>query len=77
MAPMITTSSSPSPVALPRIAVLATGGTIAGSAADASQTSGYQAGVVGVDKLLAAVPALASVAHIEAQQVASIDSKDL
>lgn len=77
MAPMMTIQTSSSQAALPRIAVLATGGTIAGSAADASQTSGYQAGVVGVDKLLAAVPALSSVAHIEAQQVASIDSKDL
>lgn len=77
MAPMTTTQSSPSRAALPRIAVLATGGTIAGSAADASQTSGYQAGVVGVDRLLAAVPALSNVAHIEAEQVASIDSKDL
>lgn len=77
MAPMTTTHSSASPAALPRIAVLATGGTIAGSAADAAQTSGYQAGVVGVDRLLAAVPALAHVARIEAHQIASIDSKDL
>jgi len=74
---MITTHTSASPAALPRIAVLATGGTIAGSAADAAQTSGYQAGVVGVDRLLAAVPALSQVARIEAEQVASIDSKDL
>ncbi|WP_206998116.1 asparaginase [Trinickia mobilis] len=72
-----TTSISSSPRALPRIAVLATGGTIAGSAADSAQTAGYQAGVVGVDKLLAAVPGLANVAHIEAEQVASIDSKDM
>mgnify|MGYP001549486549 CR=1 FL=1 len=77
MPPMTTTPSSASPAALPRIAVLATGGTIAGSAADAAQTSGYQAGVVGVDRLLAAVPALSHVARIEAEQVASIDSKDL
>jgi len=77
MAPMITTHTSASPAALPRIAVLATGGTIAGSAADAAQTSGYQAGVVGVDRLLAAVPALSQVARIEAEQVASIDSKAL
>ncbi|MBU6489224.1 MAG: asparaginase, partial [Burkholderiales bacterium] len=77
MAPMITTHTSVSTAALPRIAVLATGGTIAGSAADAAQTSGYQAGVVGVDRLLAAVPALSQVARIEAEQVASIDSKDL
>jgi L-asparaginase len=62
---------------LPRIAVLATGGTIAGQAGDASNTTGYKAGVVGVDKLLDAVPSLASVARIHAEQVASIDSKDM
>src|SRR5258706_131362 len=63
--------------ARPRIAVLATGGTIAGSAADAANTAGYQAGVVGVDQLLAAVPSLSAVAQIHAEQVASIDSKDM
>ncbi|SPB18589.1 L-asparaginase II [Caballeronia novacaledonica] len=62
---------------LPRIAVLATGGTIAGSAGDASKTAGYKAGVVGVDKLLEAVPALGAVARIHAEQIASIDSKDM
>ncbi|WP_084675723.1 asparaginase [Caballeronia insecticola] len=62
---------------LPRIAVLATGGTIAGQAGDASKTAGYKAGVVGVDKLLEAVPALSSVARIHAEQFASIDSKDM
>jgi L-asparaginase len=63
--------------ARPRIAVVATGGTIAGSAADAANTSGYQAGVVGVDRLLEAVPALSGVAQIQPEQVASIDSKDM
>ncbi|MFM0201534.1 asparaginase [Paraburkholderia fungorum] len=62
---------------LPRIAVLATGGTIAGAAADATNTSGYQAGVVGVDQLLAVVPALSTVARIAAEQIASVDSKDM
>jgi L-asparaginase len=62
---------------LPRIAVLATGGTIAGEANDASKTSGYKAGVVGVEKLLGAVPSLSQVAQIQAEQVASIDSKDM
>ncbi|SAL65101.1 L-asparaginase II [Caballeronia terrestris] len=61
----------------PRIAVLATGGTIAGQAGDASRTAGYKAGVVGVDKLLEAVPALSQVAQIHAEQIASIDSKDM
>jgi L-asparaginase len=64
-------------VGLPSIAVLATGGTIAGEAADAAKTAGYQAGVVGVDRLLAAVPALATVARVRAEQMASIDSKDM
>jgi L-asparaginase len=62
---------------LPRIAVLATGGTIAGSAGDASKTAGYTAGVVGVDTLLDAVPALGSVAQVHAEQIAGIDSKDM
>jgi L-asparaginase len=66
-----------SPEKLPCIAVLATGGTIAGEAGDASKTSGYKAGVVGVDKLVGAVAALAQVARIRAEQVASIDSKDM
>ncbi|MEJ2769536.1 type II asparaginase [Mycetohabitans sp. B46] len=61
----------------PTVAVLATGGTIAGEAADAAQTVGYKAGVVGVDRLLAAVPGLDSVATIRAEQVVSIDSKDI
>ncbi|WDD93936.1 asparaginase [Burkholderia sp. FERM BP-3421] len=69
--------SSPSGRALPRIAVLATGGTIAGAAPDAARTAGYQAGALGVAYLLDAVPALAQVARIEGEQIASIDSKDL
>ncbi|MGC2036796.1 asparaginase, partial [Paraburkholderia caledonica] len=73
-----TSSSSPSAAALlPRIAVLATGGTIAGAAADATNTSGYQAGVVGVEQLLAVVPALSTVARIAPEQIASVDSKDM
>jgi L-asparaginase len=62
---------------LPRIAVLATGGTIAGSAASVANTSGYQAGVVGVDRLLEAVPTLSTVAQIQPEQIASVDSKDM
>ncbi|WP_225721108.1 asparaginase [Candidatus Vallotiella sp. (ex Adelges kitamiensis)] len=61
----------------PTVAVLATGGTIAGEASDAAQTIGYTSGVVGVDRLLAAVPELDDVAVIRAEQVARIDSKDL
>lgn len=62
---------------LPRIAILATGGTIAGAAGDALQTAGYQAGALHVERLLEAVPALGGLARIEAEQLASIDSKDM
>ena len=71
------TAMNSSHTSLPRITVLATGGTIAGEAGDAAKTSGYTAGVVGVDKLLGAVPSLSQVAQIQAEQVASIDSKDM
>ncbi|MEK6348747.1 MAG: asparaginase [Burkholderia sp.] len=70
-------TSSAAPAPLPRIAVLATGGTIAGAAPDATNTAGYQAGALGIASLLDAVPALARVAQIEGEQLASIDSKDL
>ncbi|MBN3724115.1 asparaginase [Burkholderia sp. Ac-20379] len=70
-------TSSAAPAPLPRIAVLATGGTIAGAAPDATNTAGYQAGALGIASLLDAVPALARVAQIEGEQIASIDSKDL
>ncbi|HEY1999948.1 asparaginase [Paraburkholderia sp.] len=73
----ISSSAAPPAGALPRIAVLATGGTIAGSAADVTNTSGYKAGVVGVDRLVEAVPALATVAQIQPEQIASVDSKDM
>ena len=62
---------------LPHIVVLATGGTIAGTGDSDTQMTGYQAGALGVDVLLAAVPALGQVTDIEAEEIASIDSKDM
>lgn len=59
-----------------RIAVLGTGGTIAGRAAAASDHVGYVAGQVSVQDLVAAVPALAGW-PLEAEQVAQVDSKDM
>ncbi|UDG81943.1 asparaginase [Candidatus Vallotia cooleyia] len=61
----------------PTVAVLATGGTIAGDTADATQTASYKAGVFSVERLLSAIPALDGIAEIYAEQIASIDSKDL
>jgi L-asparaginase len=62
---------------LPRVIVLATGGTIAGSSASAASSARYQAATVPVTALLEAVPALRSVARVEAEQVAQVDSKDM
>lgn len=59
-----------------KIVVLATGGTLAGIAADPGDNIGYRAAQLGIDELLAAIPALRGLA-IEAEQVAQIDSKDM
>jgi L-asparaginase len=59
-----------------KIVILGTGGTIAGTAASATDALGYTAAQLGVAQLVAAVPALASM-DIEAEQVAQIDSKDM
>lgn len=62
---------------LPRVVVLATGGTIAGTSSSAASSARYQAATVPVERLLEAVPALAGVARVESEQLAQIDSKDL
>jgi len=60
----------------PLVVILATGGTIAGTASTATDTTGYRAGALGVDALIAGVPALAD-HRLEAESVAAIDSKDM
>lgn len=59
-----------------KIVVLATGGTIAGTAAAPGDNIGYRAAQLGADELVAAVPALAG-APLETEQVAQVDSKDM
>lgn len=63
---------------LPRIALVGTGGTIAGAGTgDGSATSSaYQAAVVPADALLAGVPGLARLAQLRAEQLLQIDSAD-
>jgi L-asparaginase len=58
------------------LVVLGTGGTIAGTAAQASDNVGYTAGQIGIAQLVHAVPALRGQA-IELEQVAQLDSKDM
>lgn len=59
------------------IVILGTGGTIAGRAASVSDNIGYTAAQVGVEELLAAIPALAQAGTVLTEQVAQIDSKDM
>ncbi len=59
-----------------KIVVLGTGGTIAGTAANAGDNIGYTAAQVGVAQLLEAIPQLRG-RDLVAEQVAQIDSKDM
>ena len=62
---------------LPRLLLLATGGTIAGCADNSATLNDYTAGVLGGDALIAAVPQLQELATISVEQVANVDSADL
>lgn len=61
---------------LPKVTIIATGGTIAGSGDSKIQTN-YTAGVVTVDKLIAAVPEIMNLATIKGVQISSIGSQDM
>ncbi|HWR94987.1 MAG TPA: type II asparaginase [Flavobacterium sp.] len=60
----------------PRIIILATGGTIAGSG-DSSTKAAYTAGKVPIDDLLNAVPQIHDYGKITGEQIASIGSQDM
>ncbi len=62
---------------LPEVKILATGGTIAGSADSNTKMTGYTAGVLGVDTLINAVPELKQVAMVSGEQIANIGSQDM
>lgn len=60
------------------IVILGTGGTIAGTAACASDHIGYTAAQLGIAQLVAAVPALAAgPCNLLTEQLAQVDSKDM
>lgn len=60
-----------------RIVLVATGGTIAGTADTAADVTGYRAGALSPEVLLSAVPGIESLARIAVESPFSIDSKDL
>src|SRR6476646_4274166 len=67
---------APAAWALPRIKVLATGGTIAG-AQTTQADAGYKSGAFSVDDLIKAVPQLKNIAVLSGEQVANIGSQTM
>jgi len=61
---------------LPRIIILATGGTIAGAGAS-SDRAGYTAGKIPIEDLIGTIPTVKKVADITGEQVASVGSQDM
>src|SRR5687768_10298150 len=59
-----------------RIVIVATGGTIAGSA-ESTTATGYQSGGVAVEVLIAAVPQMKKFADVRGVQVSSLGSQDM
>ncbi|HEV8479780.1 MAG TPA: type II asparaginase [Candidatus Eisenbacteria bacterium] len=60
----------------PKVMIIATGGTIAGSATS-NTSAGYQSGAVGVDVLINAVPQMKEIADVSGEQISSIGSQDM
>ncbi|MBL8538804.1 MAG: type II asparaginase [Betaproteobacteria bacterium] len=65
------------PARLANIVILATGGTIAGTGASATQTTGYTAAKVAVDQLIEAVPEMKKIANVRGEQVAQVASESM
>ncbi|ENT7235018.1 type II asparaginase [Campylobacter jejuni] len=60
-----------------RIAILGTGGTIAGFIDSTIATTGYTAGAIDIDVLIKAVPQIRDLADISSEQIANIDSSNM
>ncbi|MCL2497793.1 MAG: asparaginase, partial [Symbiobacteriaceae bacterium] len=64
-------------MSLPTIAMLATGGTIAGRGSDPTRSTDYRPGMASVEELLEAVPGLENMVQIEAEQFSNLGSSGL
>ncbi len=60
----------------PRIVILATGGTIAGSAGSSTQAS-YKPGVISVEQIIATVPDIEKLAFLKGIQICNISSQNM
>jgi L-asparaginase len=72
-----TQPQSPTQMSLPHVAVLATGGTIAGTAGSETQSTGYKPGVLTADAVLKSVPSLGKVAQVSGEQVSNVGSENI
>jgi L-asparaginase len=61
---------------LPKVIILATGGTIAGAGAS-SDRAGYTAGKIPIDQLIGSIPTVKKIADISGEQIASVGSQDM
>src|SRR6187399_896901 len=61
---------------LPRVIILATGGTIAGAGASADR-AGYTAGKIPIEDLIGAIPTVKKIATITGEQISSVGSQDM
>lgn len=62
---------------LPNVAILATGGTIAGTAGSSTQVTGYKAGDLAIQTLIDAVPAIKDFANVSGEQIVKISSNNM
>ncbi|MBA4602367.1 type II asparaginase [Thermoactinomyces mirandus] len=62
---------------LPNIAILATGGTIAGTGSSSTETTGYKSGDLAIETLIEAVPEMKKIANISGEQIVNVDSTDI
>jgi L-asparaginase len=67
---------APASWALPKIKILATGGTIAGTQASPAD-AGYKPGTISVDHLISSVPQLRNVAELSGEQISNIASQNM
>ena len=61
----------------PKVVILGTGGTIAGKAGSNTEMTGYQAGEIGIQTLINAVPEMLEVADVTGEQFCNIGSFDM
>ncbi len=64
------------PSGLPRVVILATGGTIAGVQPKEGEP-GYKAGTLSIDSLIKGAPGIEKLARLDGEQIASIGSQDM